>query len=86
MAKEKAGRLSVIGLALGLGITWGIYQVIVGWTSMLNWGNAYVSVMSSIYIGFEPSFLGAIIGGIWAFANGLIAGALISWFYNIFKK
>ena len=86
MAKQKSAKMSVIGLALGFGIYWGLSQVVAGWTSMFNWGNAYVSTMSSIYIGYEPSFIGGIIGGIWGFADGFIAGAVVAWFYNMFKK
>jgi len=86
MAKEKTSKCSVIGLALGLGITWGLFMLISGWTSMFGWGNAFVSTMSSLYIGYEPSFIGGIVGGIWGFVDGFIAGAVIAFFYNIFRK
>lgn len=86
MATEKTKKLSVIGLALGFAIYWGLANVVAGWTSMFGWGNSFVSVMSSIYIGYEPTFIGAIIGGIWAFVDGLIAGAVVAFFYNMFKK
>jgi hypothetical protein len=86
MAREKSGRLSVIGMAIGVGIYWGLSMAIAGWTSMFDWGNGFVSVMSSIYIGYEASFIGGIIGGIWGFFDGFIAGALVAFFYNRFKK
>lgn len=86
MAKEKSAKLSVIGLALGVGILWGLSMMICGWTSMFDWGGAFVSVMSSIYIGYEPSFIGGIIGGIWGFFDGFIAGGVVAFFYNVFKK
>ena len=86
MAKEKAAKWSIIGLALGIGIPWGFTMVLVGWTSMFGWGNAFLSTMASIYIGYEPSFIGGIIGGIWGFGDGFIGGALVAFFYNMFKK
>ena len=86
MANENSAKLSVIGFAIAGGIYWGISMVFAGWTSTFGWGNAFVSTMNSIYIGYEPSFIGGIIGGIWGFADGFIAGALLAFFYNMFKK
>ena len=86
MAKEKCAKFSVIGLALGVGIYWGLSMVAAGWTSMFGWGNSFVSTMSSIYIGYDPSFVGGIVGGIWGFVDGFIAGAVVAFFYNMFKK
>ncbi len=86
MVKEKTAKLSVIGLALGIGICWGISMVVAGWTSIFGWGNSFVSAMSSLYIGYDPSFIGGIIGGIWGFFDGFIGGVLISFFYNMFRK
>lgn len=86
MAKEKNAKLSVMGLALGVGIYWGLAMVVTGWCAMFDWGNSFVSVMSSIYIGFEPSFIGGIVGGIWGFFDGLLAGAVSGYFYNMFRK
>lgn len=85
MPKEKSAKLSVIGLAIAVGICWGLSMVVSGWAAIFNWANAFVEVMASIYIGFEPSFIGGIIGGIWGFADGFIAGAVVGFFYNRFK-
>jgi len=86
MAREKSAKISSIGLALGVGIYWGLSMVVAGWASMFDWGNGFVSVMSSLYIGYEPSFIGAVIGGIWGFFDGFIAGGVVAFFYNAFKK
>jgi len=86
MAKEKPQKFSVIGLALGIGIYWGLAMLVAGWFSVIGWGNAFVQVMSSFYIGFESTFIGSIVGGIWGFVDGLIAGAVIAFFYNTFRK
>jgi membrane associated rhomboid family serine protease len=39
-------------------------------------------VVSSLYVGYEPSFVGAVSGAVWAFVGGLIGGALIAWLCN----
>lgn len=86
MKKEKSARLSIIGLALGVGICWGLCLLFTGWTSIFGWGTAFVSVLSSFYIGYEPSFIGGIIGGIWGFFDGFVLGVIVAFFYNVFRK
>ena len=42
---------------------------------MTGWGYQFVDVMSSVYTGYKASFVGGIVGGIWAF----FVGALLGW-------
>jgi hypothetical protein len=86
MAKEKSAGLSILGLALGFGICWGLWTLIAGWVAMFGWTIDFVAVMHSSYLGYEPSFIGAIIGGIWAFVHGFITGGVIAFFYNMFRR
>ncbi len=77
-------RLSVRGLALGIGVSWGVCMLLTGWAAaVLGWGLGFVDVMSSVYIGFKPGFLGGVIGGVWGFADGAIGGAIIALIYNL---
>ncbi|MBW1982394.1 MAG: bacteriophage holin [Deltaproteobacteria bacterium] len=75
-------KLSVKGLAVGLGVSWATCMLFAGWASIFGWCTKFVEIMSSIYIGFKPSFLGGIIGAIWGFADGAIGGAIIAIVYN----
>ncbi len=75
-------KLNVKALAVGLGVSWGLAMLFVGWVSIFGWGTKIVEMISSLYIGFEPSFLGGIIGAIWGFFDGAIGGALIAFVYN----
>jgi len=86
MAKEKSAKLSVMGLGLGVGIYWGLSMMVLGWTSMFGWGNGLLNAMASLYIGYEATFIGAIVGGIWGFLDGFIAGVIAAYFYNFFRK
>lgn len=47
-----------------------------------NWGVPVVAVLSSVYIGYSPTFVGSIAGAVWAFANGFIGGVIMGWLYN----
>ncbi|NCO11154.1 hypothetical protein CO038_00265 [Candidatus Pacearchaeota archaeon CG_4_9_14_0_2_um_filter_39_13] len=70
-------------LALSLGIVSALGAFLLGITSSLwGWGSAIVSVASSLYIGYDSTFLGAVIGAVWAFIDGFIGGWLIAWVYN----
>jgi len=76
-------RLNVKALAIGVGASWAICMLISGWASMFGWGVNFVEAMSSVYVGFAPTFLGGIIGAIWGFIDGAIGGAIIAFVYNI---
>jgi len=75
-------KLSVKGLALALGVAWGLCMLFAGWVARFGWCNQFVNVMSSVYIGFKPGLKGAIIGGIWGFVDGIIGGVIIAVVYN----
>ena len=69
-------------LGIAIGVVWAIYVFCVGITAIFGWGASLVDVLGSLYIGYGASFLGAIVGAIWAFVDGLIAGFIIAWVYN----
>ena len=76
---------NVLGLGLALGIACAIYAFFIGAVAWLfGWGTSVVEVLSSLYIGYDATFLGALIGTIWAFVDGFIGGVIIGWLYNRF--
>lgn len=79
-------KLNVKKLAIATGSIWAVGVLILGWVAGSGWGMKFVEVLSSLYIGYGPSFWGAVIGGVWAFFDGAIGGALVAWVYNIAKK
>ncbi len=80
------GKLNVKALAVALGVAWAICVLFVGWASMFGWGTKFVEMMASVYIGFAPTFFGAVIGAGWAFVDGAIGGAIIAFVYNAVAK
>lgn len=80
-------RLGVISLGLAVGVTAAIYVFLLGIAAgLFGWGVVAVSVLSNLFIGYEPSVVGSITGAVWAFVNGLVAGILIAWLYNAFLR
>ena len=71
-------RLSMKGMAMGLGVSWGVLILTIGFTSMFGWGTRLVEMMSSLYIGYSPTVLGAMIGALWALLDGAFGGLIIA--------
>jgi hypothetical protein len=42
---------------------------------LFDWGTALVEIASSLYIGYKATFLGTIIGIVWAFVGWLYWGS-----------
>ena len=78
--------MKVKALSISLGIVWAAGVVILGWVAIGGWGDYAVDVLGSLYIGYEASFTGAIIGGIWAFVDAAVAGFFIAFLYNFFAE
>ena len=75
-------KLSVPALGVGIGAMWGVSVLFCGLTAMFGWGAGIVAALSSLYVGYAASVPGALIGAVWAFADGFIGGAIIAWVYN----
>ena len=81
MAKMK---LSVKALALSFGIVWAAGVFLLGIMAIRGYGANIVSALGSVYLGYKPTFVGSIIGGVWGAIDGGIAGAILAWLYNHF--
>ena len=79
-------KIQPLALGIAIGVLWALYVFFIGIAAMFGWGNALVDVLASLYIGYEASVIGAIIGAIWAFIDGFIAGVVIAWIYNRLAK
>jgi hypothetical protein len=76
-------KLKVSAFGLALGIVWGGAMFLLGVVDIFTtWGDAWGAIMSTIYIGYSPTFLGSIIGGVWGFCDAGIGGVIVAWLYN----
>ena len=77
--------LGVVSLGLAVGVTWAFGVFLLGLAAALfDWGVPVVAVLSSVYIGYSPSFVGSIAGAVWGFVDGFIGGVIMAWLYNKF--
>lgn len=74
-------------LGLSLGLIWGL-TILLGtwWLLIFGHKGEIMSKLSLFYFGYSFSWGGAVIGFLWGFVDGFIAGVLIAWFYNMFVK
>lgn len=79
-------KLAPNALGVAIGVLWAACIFICGIIAIFGWGVALVGAFSSLYIGYGPTVLGAVIGAIWAFIDGYIAGVVIAWLYNKLAK
>jgi hypothetical protein len=49
-------------------------------------GTRLVDLLSSLYVGLRPTFLGGIIGGLWAFADAFLAGVVFTLVFNAVSR
>ncbi|MGI9414755.1 MAG: bacteriophage holin [Hyphomicrobiales bacterium] len=77
--------LGVISLGLALGLSWAISVFLLAViAAAFGWGVNVAVALQSLYVGYGPTFVGAITGTVWAFVHGVIGGVMIAWFYNRF--
>jgi hypothetical protein len=78
-------KLSPKGLGMSLGVLWGLALLIMGLLAYVySFGRPFVDAMAIIYLGYEPSILNSILGGVIGFAEAYIVGFLIAYLYNAF--
>ena len=76
-------KLNVRAFAMTFAIWWGV-GVFLGtwWVIAMSGATGEPTFLARIYIGYEISPLGSIIGLVWGAIDGLIAGAIFAWLYN----
>ena len=72
-------------LGMSLGLLWGL-AIMLGtwWLLLMDAPGEMISKLSEFYLGYSYSWGGAIIGFLWGFVDGFIAGVLIAWLYGVF--
>lgn len=81
-------KINVKALTLTAGILWGLALFLAGLANLIwpGYAVAFLEVMTSIYPGYEaaPTIDSLILGTLYGFLDGAIAGLLFAWLYNAF--
>ena len=76
-----------VNLGLALGIVWGAYIFTLGLIATIwHYGVELVQLTSSMYLGYQATITGSILGGLWGFVDGFIFGFLVCLIYKSLNK
>ncbi|HAG62301.1 MAG: hypothetical protein CMF55_01985 [Legionellales bacterium] len=79
-------RLKPVALGLAIAVLSALSLLFVVFTALcFGVGFPWLGIIASIYVGFNLSFIGIIIGLVWAIIDGFIAGIVLAWLYNAFS-
>ena len=75
--------LSVKAFALAAGILWGATVFLTTlWLLAFGYQGELVRLLDHFYFGYTFSVVGAFVGLVWGFVDGLVCGAAFAWVYN----
>lgn len=77
-------KLNIKAFALTFGLFWGVgLFLLTWWIIAFDGATGEITLIGRLYRGYNISPVGSIIGMAWAFADGLISGAIFAWLYNL---
>ncbi|HCC69944.1 MAG TPA: hypothetical protein DEQ09_02145 [Bacteroidales bacterium] len=80
-------KINVKAFSLSCGIVWALVVFFVTWwLIILNGASGAKTVLGNIYLGYNISTLGSLVGLAWGFVNGIVFGAFLAWLYNRLAK
>ena len=71
-------------VAIACAATCAVGVLLLALISMIHgsYGNTLISIVSTVYIGYDNTIPGAILGSIWALVDGGIGGYIFALIYN----
>jgi len=80
-------KLNIKAFALACGLIWGLgLFLLTWWLIAIEGATDEVTFIGRIYRGYNITPLGSLIGLIWAFIDGAIAGAIFAYLYNLIAR
>ena len=80
-------KLDVKAFALACAIIGGLAMFALAWWLILQRGmTGEATIIGEVYIGFNLSVMGSMIGFVYGFIDGLIGGGIFAWLYNKLAK
>ena len=77
-------KLDIRAFAVTCAIVWGLGLLIATWWIIaLDGSSDRATFLGSIYRGYTITPVGSLIGLFWALVDGLVAGAIFAWLYNM---
>ena len=76
-------KLDVKAFALTCAVVWSLGLLLLTWWIMaFNGPSTNPTWIGQIYRGYNLTFVGSLIGAVWAFFDGIVGGAIFAWLYD----
>ena len=76
-------KLNPRAFGLAFGILWGGGVLLMGLLALVcSWAQPFVDVVSVMYLGYEATIIGTLIGALWGFVDAFLGGLVFAWLYN----
>ncbi len=79
-------KISIKAFALTCGLFWAASMFSLTWWMLLTNNAGGITLIHRVYLGYTVSPGGSVIGLLWGFADGLIAGSIFAWLYNLINS
>lgn len=79
-------KLNKKAFGLASGVLWGVMIFLATIIVLIKGGGTTLVLLQQFYVGYDISFIGAVLGLIYGFVNGFICGWILALFYNAFSK
>ena len=80
-------KLDVKAFALTCAVVWGLgLPLLTWWIIAFDGPSTAPTWLGQLYRGYNLTFTGSLIGGVWAFFDGLVGGAFFALVYDLFSE
>ena len=80
-------KICPVSLGLSLGVFWGVSIFLMGLLAhFYMYGRPFVAAVGQLYIGYDPSIVGSLLGGFIGFVDAFVMGYIIAWLYNLYSS
>jgi hypothetical protein len=86
MAASDSANVDGVALGRAMGLLWAGAVVVLGLVARRGWGDEWRDLLADVYLGYDSTARGLVIGAVWAFVDGFVGASLLAWLYNWFRS
>ncbi|MFT4946820.1 MAG: hypothetical protein ACI8TL_001057 [Natronomonas sp.] len=82
MSNQSPGQADARALGKAMGLLWAGAVVVLGVTARRGWGDEWRDLLADVYLGYDSTIKGLVVGSLWAFADAFVGAYTLAWLYN----
>jgi hypothetical protein len=82
MANQPSRQVDGRALGVAMGLLWSGAIVVLGITARVGWGDDWRELLADVYLGYDSTSKGLVVGSFWAFADAFVGAYTLAWLYN----